>query len=385
MNSVGELAGMTETMQALPTLAPLTGVSRAGWQAVADAAVEPNGFYESSYSLPAYESAQQSQAARALLAYDNSQLIGVLPVVSAWQALRLPVPALVARQPYSPLTVPLLHRDQAVAAAGALIDAARAAGARVLSLPAMTLDGAAAEALTAALTERGIVATVHGRHERGAFDATSDCETYLTTSLGPKKLRDLRRQRRRLEDEGAVRFAVATAPAEIAPALERFMALEASGWKGAAGTGLGQQPGDAAFVRAAAQGLGARGQFEIVELLVDERTIASGIVIKQGDRAFYFKMAYDESLSRWSPGMLMTLEVTRLLSEDPAIRLVDSTADANHPLIDHLWRERLAVGDMLIPTRAGDKLAEAVIAGFALHRSAKARAKIWLARIKKSS
>ncbi len=365
MESAGDLPALAGPGSPLASCLPLDQLPRAAWDSLSAAAIEPNAFFSAGYALPAFAHSYSGPAPRALLAYGPArQLIGLLPVVSAWSALRLPVPAFVARQPYSPLTVPLLRQDQAEAAAGALIDAAAQAGARLLSLPAMTLDGPAFAALSAAMAQRGLVGVVHDRHERAALDATQDSETYLRAGLGPKKLKELRRLRHRLEDEGQLAFTHLSAPADVAAALDRFLLLEAAGWKGAGGTGLGQSADDAAFVRAAA----AEGMFTIAELTLDDRLLASGIVMREGDRGFFFKIAYDETMARYSPGVQLTLELTRLFAADPTLALVDSTADAGHPMIDHVWRERLSVGDLLIPTRPNDPIAAAIVALMAARR-----------------
>ena len=102
--------------------------------------------------------------------------------------------------------------------------------------------------------------------------------------------------------------------------------------------------------------LSARGVFEVTELTLDGRTIAAGLVIRQADRALFFKIAYDETLARLSIGVQLTLALTRAAIADPTLRLVDSTASAGHPMIDHLWRERLSVGDLYIQTRPNDPI-----------------------------
>lgn len=374
-------------MDAVPARAPaaaaaamaLAEVRRAAWDHLAAQALEPNAFYDARYALPAYGTAPHL-APQALLAHAEGGrvLAGLLPVVSAWSALRLPVPALVAHQPYAPLTVPLLHQDHAVEAAGALIDAAAARGARLLSLPVMVLDGKAYDAFAEAMARRNLAGIVHNRHERAALDARQEAESYLRAGFGAKKLKELRRLRHRLDEEGIVTFALARGPAEAGPALERFLRLEAAGWKGAGGTGLGQKPGDADFARRAA----AEGMFEIGELTLDGRPIASGLMMRQGERAFFFKIAYDEELARYSPGVQLTLELTRLYAADPDITLIDSTAAAGHPMIDHVWRERLSVGDLLIPTRPDDAVAAAITALMAARRGARSRLKALLHRDK---
>ena len=88
-------------------------------------------------------------------------------------------------------------------------------------------------------------------HLRASLDATRDADELLLEALGGKKLKELRRQRHRLAEHGAVRFDVARSPQDVASALEAFLKLEASGWKGERGTALAQVEGDAAFIRRA--------------------------------------------------------------------------------------------------------------------------------------
>jgi CelD/BcsL family acetyltransferase involved in cellulose biosynthesis len=350
---------------AVPALAEKrdsTTVSRPQWEALCARSIEPNVFFGPGFSIPAAHAAG-AKGADALIALDSAKdrIIGLMPVVSAWRAFKLPIPALVALQPYSPLSTPLLDKDHAVTAAAALIEAAANSGAHLLVLPDMALQGPAAQAFHTTLAERGLTALTDHAHERAAFDATTTAvDDYLRAGMGAKKLKEMRRLRHRLADDGTVDLVIADTPHTIAPALDRFLDLEARGWKGQRGTGLGQTKADTAFIRAAAADLGARGAFEIAELTLNGVTIAAGLVLRHADRAFFFKIAYDETLARCSPGVQLTLELTRRFADNPTLKLIDSTADAGHPMIDHVWRERLAIGDLLIPTRRGDPLGPAL-------------------------
>jgi hypothetical protein len=58
--------------------------------------------------------------------------------------------------------------------------------------------------------------------------------------------------------------------------------------------------------------------------------------------AFSYKTAFDEAYARFSPGVLLQCENLALL-ERPGIAWTDSCAAADHPMIDHIWRERLAI------------------------------------------
>jgi hypothetical protein len=62
----------------------------------------------------------------------------------------------------------------------------------------------------------------------------------------------------------------------------------------------------------------------------------------------------------------LTLELTRYLCADPAIRLVDSTAAPDHPMINPIWRGRLAIGDVLIPLQRRDPVVALIRAALGL-------------------
>lgn len=334
-------------------------IPTAAWERLAGRAIEPNAFYDPGWARAVSAHAPGYAGATALLAWDGParrRLIGLLPVVSAWRALKLPFPMLVAWQPYAPLTTPFIDREATAQAARGLLDAAAATATRALLLRFLPAAGPAAAALRAAFAERGIEPLVLRRYERSRLDATQDSETLLHATLGAKKLKELRRQRKRLADSGAVTFEVASKAAAVAVALENFLALEASGWKGRRGTALNRIPGNAAFIRQAASALAAKGQFAVATLNCAGAPVAAGLVLRQGKRAFFFKVAYDEARAKMSPGVQLTLELTRYLSADPAIDDVDSMADTDHPMIDRVWNDRLELADFLFATRAGDPL-----------------------------
>jgi len=48
---------------------------------------------------------------------------------------------------------------------------------------------------------------------------------------------------------------------------------------------------------------------------------------------------------------MLTVELTHDLLHDPRVARADSCATTNHSMIDHLWRERLALCDRLIAVR----------------------------------
>ncbi len=365
----------TDTAQA-GALRPLAAVAAEPWRRLAERAIEPNGYYLREWTLAANGSAQKRAEVSALTAYDGParNLTGLIPVVSAWRSYRLPLPALVSADPFRSLDTPLLDRDFSDEAAAGLLDQARQAGAHALILRLVTLDGAVMQAFGRALGKRGLRPRVLHSWQRACLDATQDAETLLRDALGGKKLKELRRLRHRLGDHGDVTFKVASGAEAVARAFDIFLTLEASGWKGRSGTAMGQHAEDAACMRHAAIQLAARGQCEVVTLHAGAISVAAGIVLRHIDRAFFFKIGIDEKFAHYSPGVQLTLDLTRHLCADPQIVMADSTASADHPMINPIWRGRLAIGDVLIPLQRHDPMVPIIHGALRAHGFARALA-----------
>ena len=337
---------------------PLTAIDPGQWRALAQRAIEPNGYYLPAWALAVSATARSRTNASALPAFDktSSRLIGLMPVISLWRACKIPLPALVSAHPYGTLCSPLIDRDAPIEAATQVLQQARKAGAHALVLNDVALDGAAMNALKQALSRDGLKPRILSSYLRASLDATQDDEMLLRDALGGKKLKEQRRLRHRLEEHGPVTFDVARRPDEIGPALETFLKLEASGWKGKRGTALVQHAGDAAFIRRAVPALAETAQCEIITLRAGTTPVAAGIVLRHQDRAFFFKLGIDERFAKYSPGVQLTLDLTRHLCADPLIASADSTASADHPMINPIWRGRFAIGDVLIPLRRHDPM-----------------------------
>jgi CelD/BcsL family acetyltransferase involved in cellulose biosynthesis len=254
----------------------------------------------------------------------------------------------------------------AQSAATQLTRAARKAGAHALILRDVSLDGAAMKAFAEVLRQDGLRPRVLQSRLRAVLDTTRDAEKLLRDALGAKKLKELRRQHHRLAEHGEVHFEVARTREQVAAALEIFLKLEASGWKGKRGTALIQDDGDAGFIRRAAPALAEHGQCEIMALRAGDSPVAAAIVLRHQDRAFYFKLGIDERFAKFSPGVQLTIDLTRHLCADPAIATADSTAAADHPMINPIWRGRFAIGDVLIPLRRNDPVVPVIHAALTL-------------------
>jgi len=218
-------------------------------------------------------------------------------------------------------------------------------------LPFLPEDGAFAAALASILRRAQIPVADFNRHQRALLAPGDERSHYVERAIGRHQQKELRRRWRRLAEIGAVLITAATEPAAVGRALDDFLALEAGGWKGRAGTATADHEQLRRFIAAAVCNLAAEGKTAINRILVDGRAIAATIVLHSGRCAWFWKVAYDETFARYSPGVMLTVELTRDLLDDVNVTCADSCATANHAMIDHLWRERLPLCDRLIAAR----------------------------------
>lgn len=360
----------------------------AEWADLAARAIEPNAFFAPALALAAMRHLPEGRGATLLVAWrgegETRRLVGALPLARGRGRFLNPAPLRRALSAYGTVSTPLLDPDRPVETLAAMLATLAGAGMGALLLSYMVEDGPVAEALAEALRVGGLPEARLGSHARAFLRSSLPGEQYVRASLETRRRKEADRQRRRLSDEGALAFSVAQGSGdEVAAALEDFLAIEAAGWKGRAGTALKLAPGAASFIREGARRGGRDGSFRVARLTLDGRTIAAGLVLVSGRRAFYAKTAYDEALSRFSPGLLLTLDLTAYLLDDPGIDDADSIAVADHPMIDRIWTARLPVASRLVATRRGG--GAAFRAALAIERgreSAVAVAKAKLARLR---
>jgi hypothetical protein len=273
-------------------------------------------------------------------------LVGFFPVVIVRRRYGVPLPILVGwTHSYAPLGMPLIDRDWQEGALTAWLDHIAAAPGlpKLVLMPYLPAQGGSA--FETALSQRGGRSADFGSHARAVLRPDSGRAGYLELALPARRRKELARQRRRLADMGALTSDVAREPAA---ALMDFLALEASGWKGRAGTAAKVNDDIRRFVEQAVTALAAEGKAEMLRLAVDGRAIATTVTLRSGNRAWGWKVAYDEAFARYSPGVHCLMDTTRRLLDDDTIACADSCATPDHPMIDRIWRERIALSDQLM-------------------------------------
>jgi CelD/BcsL family acetyltransferase involved in cellulose biosynthesis len=333
---------------------PLAGLGEvvAQWRELAERAIDRNVFYEPSFALAA--ASVFGADAGAGLVWSRAtpgQLLGLFPARMERRRYGIALPLLVGwTHPYAPLGSPLV--DSAMC--DAVVDAWLGHVARhpqfpkLLLLPYLPAEGPVAAAFDSAVERRGGSTASFGRHTRALLAPGDEREGYLISAIEGKKRKELRRQRKRLGELGKVAFMDASTPAAVTSALDDFFALEARGWKGRAGTAARCDDAIATFMQKAVTALADEGRAQVMRLCMDAQPIAALVMLRSGAIAWCWKIAYDETRGRFSPGVQLVLEATQMLLRDRAVNRADSCATPDHPMIDHVWRERLSIADQLM-------------------------------------
>jgi len=314
----------------------------ARWDALAQAAAEPNPFYESWFLLPSLGLFDPDDQVELLTLEADGQLVGLLPLRREQSYYGHPLPHWRNwLHPNMFLGSPLVARGfEGLFWREALDWCDRNTGAALfLHLNQLPGEGPLHAALARVLGDTGRASATVMREERALLRSGLSVEAYLEHSLRGKKRKELRRQQRRLAEEGELAVLRTTDAENIDAWAEEFLALEAAGWKGEAGSALDCEMATRILFAEALEGAARRGRLERLAVRLDGKPVAMLASFLCPPGAFAFKTAFNEAFARFSPGVLLQCENLALLERDD-IAWADSCAAADHPMIDHLWRER---------------------------------------------
>lgn len=336
----------------------------AAWERLVARAAEPNPFFEPWYLIPSLH--QWGEGVRVKAWFHDGRLAGLMPVARAARYYGHPLThASVWLHANAFCGVPLVAAGLEEAFWEALLAHfdRRAARALFLHLPQMPAEGPVVAALTRVLAHSGRMHYVAAQEARAMLTGETTAAAYLEASMSAKKRKELRRQHNRLAEEGALAFERIEGGEGIAEWTAEFLALEAAGWKGEAGSALASAPDTHALFVAALAGAAAAGRLERLALRLDGRAIAMLANFITAPGAYSYKTAFDEAYARFSPGMLLQLENLALLERE-GIQWADSCAVKGHPMIERLWRDvrrmasfNIAIGGL--PRRTAFRLLKA--------------------------
>ena len=352
--------------------------------------VEPNVFFNPRFLAPAMPRLEDREVRLAVIRDGDefkSRLRLLVPFSIERPALPMAQPIIrVWSSPFGPLGTPLLDRDDpagVIESFFAMLSRPHLKFPKIFVLPDIRLDGPVAAVLTAAAEARGLPLVTTSRAERPFLESGLDGDDYLKASLRAHHYREFRRLKRRLEDRGTLEYRIDRGVDDVRQGLESFLTLEATGWKGRQRTAMAIDRYRAAFAREAVHRLSEYDLCRIHSLLLDGKVIASLIVFIEAGIAYTWKTAYDETLSAFSPGTLLMIEVTKQHLDDPNIMATDSCAVPDHPVLSRLWSERRPIGTMVIGTTPdSDRAARQAASQLHLYRETRNMARLLRNRVR---
>jgi hypothetical protein len=329
------------------------------WEALAADAAEPNPFYEHWMLLPALEAYGAGNGFRCFVVWDNGTLVGLLPMQLERSYRGLPVRALRSwRHRNMLLCTPLIRgtggAQNAVKCVNALLQNRLAP---VIEFDWVAAGGSFYGALAETASAAGLPWMVTGAYARALLARERDPRERFNSNMK----NNLRRWEARLAAAGSV------SPARLAPGgdldawVQEFMRLEASGWKGRAGSALACREDDRRFVEAVFGEAFRRGRLLITGLDLDGRALARHIMLAAGEGAFSFKLAYDEAHASCSPGILAEVDNVRQFMESPGPRWIDSNTARESTGYWRVWKDRHTVQRVTVGTRHAGRLAVAAL------------------------
>lgn len=336
----------------------------AEWQELTERALEENAYFSPRYVRGLAELIAPEAKLRAIAVRQEERLVGLLPYVSErWRWAGLAEVNAVWTTKYSFASTPLIDRD----CPGATIDAMVAAMAdgparsRFWLFPQLQIDGPVAAALREALAVRGLQSATLNVFERAVLKQGKSFDEHMAAHVSSKRRRELKRCRKRLQESGALEFRSFREGAGLDQAVDDFLRIERSGWKGEQGTALDCVRNGRAFASATLGGSGLHRVGRADVLTLDGMAVAVSLSIQTGRTAFTIKCAFDERFRAEGLGLLLEEDVIRDFLEGDWADCLDSATQAGH-VIQSLWGDTIRIADFLFATgqNAGADLHRAI-------------------------
>jgi len=151
--------------------------------------------------------------------------------------------------------------------------------------------------------------------ERPPFVRTVGLFDDFERTLGRHAVSEMRRRRRRISEQGELKFEVADGRERLDQLLEEGFRVEASGWKGEAGTAIISSEETRRYYTEVARLCAARGWLGLAFLRLDERPIAFQFLVRYGGVVSQLKGGFDEEFRKLAPGTLLLQDVIRYTFE----------------------------------------------------------------------
>jgi CelD/BcsL family acetyltransferase involved in cellulose biosynthesis len=218
-----------------------------------------------------------------------------------------------------------------------LVDAVMQADVGEVELAALPAHERLVDDLLDGARRAGRLAVIEPQHVSPLVELSG---TYadLRAATKPRWGAPLERFRRKMQRDHDAVFSLVESPTNLDAELERGLEVEASGWKGRAGTAILSSAETANFYRSIARAYDAERVLKLSSISLDGRLVAFDLSLLHGNRLWLLKTGFDESYRRLAPGLVLRLSILE--------RCFDLGLDG-HELLgdDSEWKRKFANGE----------------------------------------
>lgn len=322
------------------------------WHRLVERGAWRNPCYEPEFLIPLVKQKTNDNARVLIIEAPNAggesgDLLGLVPLVDR-PFYHLPFRCAHAWRPDESFdATPLLDTRHAESAFQTMLTALGNEGVRLLAFDTVSASADFEALISNACSANRISVFRRDCYSRAALRPAGDADAYLTNELSKSRRKKAQRLLQNLGQCGEVRFEQSNDSSDANQWAQAFIDLEASGWKGRAGTAIANRADSLAFFLEMVDRFATRDAIRFGKLTLDGTPIAILANIGSGNHVSAYKTAFDERFADYSPGFLLEMQNIRWLHQSECT-LCDSCTDPNNELINRLYTDRLPFQNIVL-------------------------------------
>jgi CelD/BcsL family acetyltransferase involved in cellulose biosynthesis len=229
---------------------------------------------------------------------------------------------------------PLARDEEAMTA---LLKAVTQDGGREIRLTGLEVSDGGTAALESTARETSMLAATEAAFASPYIDTSGGYDAWREQNKHRWKA-PLERKWRKTERDHESEFQMVVVPPDLEAELDEGLRIEASGWKGDAGTAIESADDSALFYRLLARAFQERGELRFSWIKVDGKAISFDYCILYRRCLYTLKSGFDEDYKNLAPGLVLRLATIK--------ECFESDIDLHDLLGDEVgWKTRFADGN----------------------------------------